>query len=340
MLGISEFYLAQEDGGLPTTLAAGSAPGESGVAFLSERFHRGAHLSATLRRHLICFMSPVRIDYRIASRTLGQEPPAGSLAICPVGTDWPADAEESVDALLVAIDPGHLALAAAEDSALEAQLIECLPGYDPVLLALARKLALESADGYPNGPLFWNEVASGFIDGLAARHMSELKSRVRGMLGSEVVKQLRDYIVAHLDETIEVAALANIAGRSPFHFSRVFTRSVGVGAHKVLPWWQRISHEIDMAYAAWWVNSVFDPRIGAGFETGTRRITMSYFYLLEDLGIRLRFILHDWADAKAIWILANCRRAMKPNASVMASRPSFRKWAGTFRPPYPTRKFS
>jgi hypothetical protein len=27
-----------------------------------------------------------------------------------------------------------------------------------------------------------------------------------------------------------------------------------------LPLRQPISHEIDMAYAAWWVNSVFDPR--------------------------------------------------------------------------------
>jgi AraC family transcriptional regulator len=39
--------------------------------------------------------------------------------------------------------------------------------------------------------------------------------------------------VAHLDEPIEVAALAEIAGRSPFHFSRVFTRSVGMTPH---PW--------------------------------------------------------------------------------------------------------
>jgi hypothetical protein len=70
--------------------------------------------------------------------------------------------------------------------------------------------------------------------------------------------------------------------------------------HKVLPLRQPISHEIDMASAAWWVNSVFDPRNWRGFETGTRRITMSYFYLLEDLGIWLRFILHHWADSKAI----------------------------------------
>src|ERR1700726_3083202 len=54
MLETSKLYLAQEDGGLATTLAAGSAPGESGVSVLSVRFHRGAHLCAALRRHLIC----------------------------------------------------------------------------------------------------------------------------------------------------------------------------------------------------------------------------------------------------------------------------------------------
>jgi AraC family transcriptional regulator len=202
MTGIGELHLAQEDGGLPTTLVAGS------------------------------FASPVRIDCRMASRTLRHEAPAGSLAICPAGIDCAADAEESADALLVAIDPGHLALAAAEESAREAQLIERLSGYDRALCYLARTLALESADGYPNGTLFWNEVASGFIDGLVARHTSEFESRVRGMLGKEVLKRLRDYVVAHLDEPIEVATLANVAGRNPFHFSRVFTRSVGLTPHR------------------------------------------------------------------------------------------------------------
>ena len=54
----------------------------------------------------------------------------------------------------------------------------------------------------------------------------------RGMLGKDVLERLRDYVVAHLDEPIEVATLANIAGRSPFHFSRVFSRSVGVTPHR------------------------------------------------------------------------------------------------------------
>ena len=231
-IGISALYLAQGDGGLPTTLATGSAPGENGVSVFSLRFRGGLHFSATPRQHLIWFGSPVRIDCRIAGRTLRHEAPAGSLAICPAGLDCGADAEESVDALVVAIDPAQLALAAAESLALEAQLNEHLRGYDQALLDLARALASESAADYPNGPLYWNEVASGFIDGLVARHTSGVASQARGMLGKDVLGRLRDYVVAHLDEPIEVAALAGIAGRSPSHFSHVFTRSVGITPHR------------------------------------------------------------------------------------------------------------
>jgi AraC family transcriptional regulator len=132
----------------------------------------------------------------------------------------------------VAIDPGWFSLVAAEDSALDAQLIGCLFGYDQALLDLARTLALESTADYPNGPLFWNEVAGDFIDNLLARYISEVPTQVRGMLGKTVLERLRDYIIAHLDEPIQVAALASVAGRSPFHFSRVFTRSVGLTPHR------------------------------------------------------------------------------------------------------------
>jgi AraC family transcriptional regulator len=154
------------------------------------------------------------------------------MAICPAGIDAAADTERSVDAIVVMIDPGRLALAAAEDAALEARLIERLIGYDQSLLDLARNLALESANDYPNGPMFWNELASNFIDGLVARHTSELECQARGMLGKDVLKRLRDYVIAHLDQPVEVSTLAKMAGRSPFHFTRVFTRSVGVSPHR------------------------------------------------------------------------------------------------------------
>ena len=233
--GLTDLALAQEDGNSPTTLVAGSAPGESGVSVRFVRFQDGLHLSGTVRQHFICFqLAQACFDCRIGDRALQHEPPVGSLAICPAGIDCAADAKGSIDAILIAVDPRHLALAAAEDSALEAQLIVRLAGSDHELLSVANTLVSESKSNYPNGPLFWNELAGVFISGLVARHTSHPPPQTRGTLGKEVLGQLRDYIVSNIGEPIEVAALAKIAGRSPFHFSRVFSRSVGVSPHRYI----------------------------------------------------------------------------------------------------------
>ena len=48
MMEIGTVRMAQQDGGALTTLAAGNAPGESGVSVLSVRFDGGMHL---LERH-------------------------------------------------------------------------------------------------------------------------------------------------------------------------------------------------------------------------------------------------------------------------------------------------
>jgi AraC family transcriptional regulator len=232
MIGREELHLAQDDGGPPSTLVTGSAPGENGVSVLRVRFRGGAYFNVNARQHLVCFVSPVRIECRMAGRTFQHDAPGGSLAICPAGTDAEANAGQSVEAIFVMIDPGRLALAAAEDAALEAQLMQRSLGYDQTLLDSARTLASESANGYRNGPLLWNEVASGFVEGLVASHTSEFERRTRGKLGKDVLKRLRDYVIAHIDEPIEVATLAGIAARSPFHFTRLFRRSVGVSPHR------------------------------------------------------------------------------------------------------------
>ncbi len=234
MLDIGDSCMAQADGGAPTTLTAGSAPGESGVSVFSLRFKGGASFSATLRRHLVCFqVTPqVRLACRMAGQGLRHEPPAGSLAILPAGIDCAVEAKGTIEALLVAIDPAQLALAAAEESALEAELVARMSGEDQALYGVAQSLAAESAAGYPNGPLTWNELASAFIDNLVARHTAEPGRPGRGRLGKAVLARIKDHVLAHLDEPLDVGQLAAVAGRSPFHFSRVFTRAVGMTPHR------------------------------------------------------------------------------------------------------------
>src|SRR5262245_13574201 len=152
MIGLSgQLCLIQKDGCPPTMLAAGNAPGESGVSILSLRFNGGMHLSATVQQHLVCFQTRARFDCRIADRVLRHEPPSGSLAICPAGIDCAADAEGSLDLVLIAVDPKRFSLAAAQDTAVAARLQVRLAGFDGGLLAIARALTAECIDNFPNG---------------------------------------------------------------------------------------------------------------------------------------------------------------------------------------------
>jgi AraC family transcriptional regulator len=231
---IGELQMAQADGGPPTIVVSGSAPGESGVAVLRARFRGGVHFSGTLRPHQVCFQlsPPLRMERRMGGRALRADSPPGTLSICPGGADCAGDGDASFDGVLVAIDPARWALAAAEDGALGAQLIGRLADFDLKLFDLGRRLAAESEADYPNGALFWNAMADDFVGAVVARHTSQPKRPRGGRLGRDVLQRLRDHVLANLDEPIGVGTLANIAGRSPFHFTRVFAQSVGMTPHR------------------------------------------------------------------------------------------------------------
>ena len=103
-----------------------------------------------------------------------------------------------------------------------------MSGYDPNLQWAADALALQIAQNYPDGLLAWNEMAYSFVNGLVSRHTSMPPRPARGRLGSATLQKMRDDVVAQLDQRIEVTDLAGLAGRSAFHFTRVFTRQVGM----------------------------------------------------------------------------------------------------------------
>ena len=229
---IGEILSIQKDGSPPTILASGRAPGESGVSVVSLRFLGSVHFSASLRQHLVAFISKTRIKCRMARRILHHKAHEGSLAICPAGLDTSADADQDLNALLVAVRPDKFALAAAEDGTLEAELIGRLCGHDQRLLDLAGVLARESREGYPHGTVFWNETAGQFVDILATRHATGTRAKPHGPLTTEILKRLKEFVVEHLDEPLDVATLAKMTNRSQFHFSRAFTRSVGVSPHR------------------------------------------------------------------------------------------------------------
>jgi AraC family transcriptional regulator len=229
---VGEIFSTQKDGAPPTILASGRAPGESGVTVVSLRYKGSAHFSAYLRQHLVAFVSKTRIKCRLAGRALYHKAHEGSLAILPAGLDTSADTDHDLNVLLVAVRPDKFALAAAEDGTLDAELIGRLCGHDQALLDLAGVLARESREGYPHGTLFWNETAGHFVDVLATRHATGTRAKRNAPLTTDILKRLKEFIFEHLDEPLDVATLAKMTNRSQFHFSRAFTRSVGVSPHR------------------------------------------------------------------------------------------------------------
>ena len=197
------------------------------LAFPGQRAFQRLSAAASGRLH-----SKARIKCRLAGRTLHHKAHEGSLAICPAGLDTSAEADQDLNALLVAVRPDKFALAAAEDGTLEAQLIGRLCGHDQTLLDLAGVLARESREGYPHGTVFWNETAGQFIDNLAIRHAMGTKAKPNGPLTTDILKRLKEFVFEHLDEPLDVATLAKMTNRSQFHFSRAFTRSVGVSPYR------------------------------------------------------------------------------------------------------------
>ena len=61
---------------------------------------------------------------------------------------------------------------------------------------------------------------------------SGTEGKPSGLLNKDVLKRLKEFVVEHLDEPLDVATLAKMTNRSQFHFSRAFTRSVGVSPYR------------------------------------------------------------------------------------------------------------
>jgi len=237
MSGFAEIRLSQKDGSPPHTVVAARPPGESGVSIANVRFDRAACISAASRRHLIFLQTSARvpIECRMDGRVSRHQADTGSLAICPAEIEASAETAEIeaiIGLLLIAVDPAQLALAAAEDAAVDARLDIRMSGRDPGLLAIAQRLAAESGSGYPNGSLYWSEMTNRLLGRLVQCHSSTPGIPVRGRLGHHALQRIRDHILANLAEPIEVDDLAALAGRSAFHFSRVFSRSVGMTPYR------------------------------------------------------------------------------------------------------------
>jgi AraC family transcriptional regulator len=108
--------------------------------------------------------------------------------------------------------------------------------FDPDLWETALKLKAQSERSGPGQRQYVEALSIVMVHELLRLNngTATAKTHIRGGLASWQEKRVAEYIEEHLPEDISLAALADIARLSPYHFVRSFKRSFGLPPHRYL----------------------------------------------------------------------------------------------------------
>jgi AraC family transcriptional regulator len=99
---------------------------------------------------------------------------------------------------------------------------------DPLLSQIVMSLA-QGTDGGFADRILTESLGTTLCIRIAQRFVGHLPLPTSKGLSPERLQRVRDYVEAHLDEDLSLTMLADIACLSPYHFSRSFKQSTGVG---------------------------------------------------------------------------------------------------------------
>ncbi|NJL20748.1 MAG: helix-turn-helix transcriptional regulator [Leptolyngbyaceae cyanobacterium SM1_3_5] len=182
---------------------------------------------------------PYRIQQIVGDRRYTGLYAKGDISITPADLPASYHAEGDDHYLNVQLPALFLKSVAEEVVELDFDRVELVTNFrlrDRQLEQTLLLLRAELHKGGWGGRLYVESLATVLAVSLL-REYSSLRPRVtayEGGLSDRKLLQISDYIHAHLDREIKLADLANLAGISPFHFSRLFKQSIGVSPHQYL----------------------------------------------------------------------------------------------------------
>jgi len=236
MRRLDKISFVQGDGDRAQTLyqTAGRAEGE--VCLARFRFRGGAFVSGSSACHWVTIHldQPSRMCCRIGKYRSDHVAMPGTVVICPADIDVTAETDSSCDSLCLALSKAPFALLAAERAQPNADFSGVLLGRDDTVLAIARELADEAAVGSGGHGAAWRELSNDLFEHIFERYLLGQREDRRGVLTSESLARIHQYVGAHLAETIEIDVLADVVGTSRSHFPRLFRRSLGISPHQYI----------------------------------------------------------------------------------------------------------
>jgi AraC family transcriptional regulator len=129
----------------------------------------------------------------------------------------------------------HTAEAVAGYDSARLSLVERAGFHDPLLTQIGLTLWCELEQPSPVGRLYAQTAAQ-----LLAVHLlrwytsvgAAVREPLHGRMTPQQVQRVKDFVQAHLSQDLYLDALAQQAGFSPYHFARLFRRTLGESPHQ------------------------------------------------------------------------------------------------------------
>jgi AraC family transcriptional regulator len=181
-------------------------------------------------RHVLCLHlgAPVPVSWRAGNHQRRGVRLHGQFCVVPArsSTRWTL----SRPARSLLLDTAD-AIGLRSDDARLAPSIHIL---DPQIERIGWMMQAEDRDAYPGGRLFADSLAAALAARLLAlqsRHPAATSQAGRA-LPAWRLRQVIEYIEAHLDQDLTLAELASVAGFSLSHFKALFKQATGTPVHR------------------------------------------------------------------------------------------------------------
>jgi AraC family transcriptional regulator len=208
-------------------------PGGTGM-WVEHWHYDAAFRSGPGRRCHTVFLNPPAIRYqgRIADRRIRCDGARRSIAIVPTGADCGIQVHApSVDVFALCVEPDRYSAFALNAGLQTADMNEGLIDADATMHHLGRALISANDEPGSSGALLWDAVSQAILTHLVGRYALR-RPPPQGSLSPAALSRTLGYVNDNLGGDVSIEAMAAVAGLSPFHFSRSFTRATGHPPHR------------------------------------------------------------------------------------------------------------
>ena len=187
-------------------------------------------------RHVLCMHvgDPVPVSYRVDRHERRGTRIHGQFCVVPAGSSTRWIVSRPARSLLLRLRPSLLA-ETADALGLGTQAAALAPAIhirDPHVERIGWMMDAEDRDAYPSGRLFTDSLAAALAARLLRLQSRSEGAKPGGALPAWRLRNVIEYIEAHLDEELTLAELATVAGFSLSHFKALFKQAVGVPVHR------------------------------------------------------------------------------------------------------------